>query len=160
LAATVALTALNMAGTPRSRLLQVTLTLLTVAALAIVTVARLTHPGAAAASAPPAAGGSLGLARVFALLTSSGLNAAAYLAGEIRDPRRNMVRTLLIGTGAVMVLYLLANFAYISAFGLVGLAKADVVGAELMRLVAGDSGAVMLSLIVCVCALSTLNATI
>jgi amino acid transporter len=160
LIATVVLTALNMAGTLQSRLLQAVLTLLTIAALAAVIVTGLGHPAGAAAGAAPPAGGSLGLAMVFVLLTYGGWNEAAYLAGEIKDPRRNMVRTLLIGTGAVLVLYMLANLAYLGAFGLAGLARTNPVGADLMRLVAGDSAAVVLSLIVCVCALSTLNATI
>ena len=160
--AVIVITAVNMAGTLQSRLFQVILTLLTIAALVTVIVVGLRHPAAAAAaSGPPAASwGSFGLAMVFVLLTYGGWNEAAYLGGELRDPRRNMVRTLLIGTGAIIVLYLLANFAYLNAFGLQGLTKTNPVGADLMRLVAGDAGAIVLSLIVCVCALSTLNATV
>jgi APA family basic amino acid/polyamine antiporter len=105
-------------------------------------------------------GGGFGLAMVFVLLTYGGWNEAAYLAGELKDPRRNMVRTLLLGTGIVLLLYMLANFAYLKAFGLAGLSRTNPVGADLMRLVVGDAGAIVLSLIVCVCALSTLNATI
>jgi len=71
-----------------------------------------------------------------------------------------MAKTLLIATGSVLVIYLLMNLAYLNAFGLEGLRRSNAVGADLMRLVAGDTGAILLSLIVCVCALSTLNATI
>jgi basic amino acid/polyamine antiporter, APA family len=94
------------------------------------------------------------------LLTYGGWNEAAYLAGELKDPRRNMARTLLIGTGVVMLLYMLANVGYLKAFGLAELSRTNPVGADLMRLAVGDAGATVLSLIVCVCALSTLNATI
>ncbi|MCU0704042.1 MAG: APC family permease [Fimbriiglobus sp.] len=45
----------------------------------------------------------------------SGWNAAAYLAGEIRDPARLLPRTLLTGTLTVTALYLLVNFAYVFA---------------------------------------------
>lgn len=45
----------------------------------------------------------------------SGWNAAAYLAGEIRDPARLLPRTLLWGTLTVLVLYLLVNLAFVYA---------------------------------------------
>jgi amino acid transporter len=50
--------------------------------------------------------------------------------------------------------------AYLNVFGLEGLRKSNAVGADLMRIVAGDASAIVFSLVVCVCALSTLNATI
>jgi amino acid transporter len=71
-----------------------------------------------------------------------------------------MVRTLLLGTAVVVAVYLLANIAYLNVFGIEGLRKSSAVGADLMRIVAGDASAIVFSLIVCVCALSTLNATI
>ncbi len=160
--ALVALTAVNLIGTPQSKRTQVLLTALTVAALLIVIIAGFSRgnaaPAAASTSTPPL--GALGLAMVFVLLTYGGWNEAAYLTGELKDVRRNIAKTLLFGTATVMAAYLLANLAYLSAFGLEGLRKSNAVGADLMRLVAGDAGAVVLSLIVCVCALSTLNATI
>jgi len=154
------LTAINAAGTLQSRVVQVTLTLLTIAALICVIFAGLSHPSTTAAGPQNQMGGGFGLAMVFVLLTYGGWNEAAYLAGDLKDPRRNMVRTLLLGTGIVLLLYMLANFAYLKAFGLAGLSRTNPVGADLMRLVVGDAGAIVLSLIVCVCALSTLNATI
>ena len=156
----VALTAINMAGTMQSRALQVTLTLLTIAALICVILAGLSYSQRRAGSPQNQMGGGFGLAMVFVLLTYGGWNEAAYLAGELKDPRRNMARTLLFGTGIVMLLYMLANLGYLKVFGLAGLSRTNPVGADLMRLAVGDAGAVVLSLIVCVCALSTLNATI
>jgi APA family basic amino acid/polyamine antiporter len=45
----------------------------------------------------------------------AGWNGAAYLAGEIRDPNRNLPRCLLSGAATVMVLYLLVNVTYVYA---------------------------------------------
>lgn len=45
----------------------------------------------------------------------SGWNAAAYIAGEMKDPGRNLPRALLIGTGIVVVLYLLINLVFLYA---------------------------------------------
>jgi amino acid transporter len=163
--AILALTAVNLVGTPQSRLLQLLLTLLTIAALLAVVAVGLSSYGAGggSASSPSAAGpsaGALGLALVFVLYAYGGWNEAAYLSGEIRDVQRNMARALLIGTGAIVALYLLANLAYLAAFGLQGLRETKAVGADLMRVVLGDRGAIVFSLIVCICTLSTTNATI
>ena len=45
----------------------------------------------------------------------AGWNAAAYVAGEIRDPNRLLPRCLIGGTATVVVLYLLVNLAYVYA---------------------------------------------
>jgi len=45
----------------------------------------------------------------------SGWNAAAYIAGEVEKPERNLPRSLLLGTGVVMVLYVLLNVVYFYA---------------------------------------------
>jgi len=53
------------------------------------------------------------LALIPVMFTYSGWNAASYVAEEVRDPGRNVPRALAIGTGAVVVLYLLLNALYI-----------------------------------------------
>ena len=55
------------------------------------------------AAASAGAGGSFGLAMIFVLLTFGGWNEAAYLSGEVRDARRNMIRILLGGILTVTV---------------------------------------------------------
>ncbi len=52
-----------------------------------------------------------------------GWNAASYMAGEIRDPQRLLPRAILLGTGGVLILYLLLNVVYALA-----LTPADVLG--------------------------------
>src|SRR4029077_11330563 len=66
-----------------------------------------------------AAGGTLallmllGLAMVGPLFAQSAWNNVTFAGGEVRDPARNLPRSLLIGCGAVVGLYLLANLAYV-----------------------------------------------
>jgi len=157
----VVITGLNLIGTPQGARAQMILTVLTIAALLAVILAGFSTTGT---THPPIQAGSqwgtFGLAMVFVLLTYGGWNEAAYLSGELKDVRRNMVRTLLLGTAVVVVMYVLANLAYLNVFGLEGLRKSQTVGADIMRVAVGDWGAILFSLIVCVCALSTLNATI
>jgi amino acid transporter len=97
---------------------------------------------------------------MFVFFTFGGWNEAAYLAGEVRDARRNMLRILVGGILAVTALYLLVNLGYLAALGQGGVAASKAVGADVMRLVAGEPGAVLLSLIVCVSAATTINAAI
>ncbi|HEX7053314.1 MAG TPA: APC family permease, partial [Burkholderiales bacterium] len=115
------------------------------------------------AAAKPASGagqGSFGLAMIFVLLTYGGWNEAAYLGGEVRDPRRNMTRILVGGILTVTVFYLLVNLGYLAALGLGGMRESKAVAADVMRVVSGDTGALLFSLIVCVAALTTMNAAI
>jgi APA family basic amino acid/polyamine antiporter len=155
-------TGINFAGTLQGKNTQLVLSLLTVAAVLVVAVAGFMAP---APSGPPAASrdlvwGMAGLSMVFVLLTYGGWNEAAYLSGEIKDVKRNMVRALMLGVAVIVAAYLLINFAYLHALGMDGLRKSNAVGADLMKIVAGTSGAAVLSIIVCITAGSTLNGTI
>lgn len=160
----VVLTAINIRGTTESKRTQIALTVLEVSAVVAVMIAGFVVAGSGAAPAAVAAsssgGSNLGLAMVFVLLTYGGWNEAAYLSGEIRDVRRNMVRTLVGGTAIIVVLYLLINIAYMLALGLDGMRQSQAVAADVMRLAVGDSGAMIISIIVVIAALSTINATI
>jgi amino acid transporter len=155
----VVLTLLNFAGTVESKILQRVMQVLLFAGLLFIGVAGLVA-GAPAKQAAAASGGSFGLAMIFVLLTYGGWNEAAYLSGEVRDARRNMMRILIGGILTVTVLYLLVNVGYLAALGLDGMKQSKAVAADVMRAVTGDKGAVLLAIIVCLAALTTMNAAI
>jgi amino acid transporter len=156
----IALTALNVAGTlPTARLQRVMQTAL-MAALLVLAVAGMMAEAPPKPAPAAGAGGAFGLAMIFVLLTYGGWNEAAYLGGEVRDARRNMMRILVTGILVVTVIYLLVNVGYLAALGLGGMRESKAVAADVMRLVAGERGAVVLALIVCVSALTTMNAAI
>ena len=83
------------------------------------------------------------------MFTYSGWNAAAYMAEEIRDPGRNVPRALLMGTVAVIAIYLLMNVLYLyvipirELMTLGGKSVLDVVGDRLLGGRAGDIMAVV-----------------
>ncbi len=158
----ILITAVNFAGTLQGKQTQLVLALLTVAAVLVVVVAGLLAPETPVPPPQPRpfSWGAAGLAMVFILLTYGGWNEAAYLSGELRDVRRNMVRALMLGVAVIVVLYVLINLAYLNVLGLEGLRKSNAVGADLMKVVAGQNGAIILSLIVCITAASTLNGTV
>ena len=157
----IVLTALNLAGTPQSKALQTAMSALLIVALAAIALLGLFAPAPPAGGAAPAAGaGSLGLAMIFVLLTYGGWNEAAYIAGEVHDPHRNMIRILVGGILAITVLYLLVNLGYLSALGLAGMRESKAVAADAVRQVTGAATAVAVALVVCVASLTTMNAAI
>ncbi|MDC7789494.1 amino acid permease [Rhodoplanes sp. TEM] len=160
-----AVTAVNLRGTLHGKIAQNLLSALTFAAILAIVVLGLVlgapaEPRTAEPSAEPSAGGAPGLAMVFILLTYGGWNEAAYISADVRDGRRTMLRVLMLGTVLIMAVYLLANLAYLSVLGLDGMRGSSVVAADLMERTVGPAGAVLISLAICVAALSTLNASI
>ncbi len=161
--ALILLTLLNIAGTYESKTAQNVLSTLLVTAMLVMVVVGFMSVG----DRPPAAAtgdgpgyGMLGLAMVFILLTYGGWNEAAYLSADVRNVGRDMVRILLTGTAIVTTVYVLVNIGYLMVLGLEGLRKSDAIAADVMRVAFGTGGAVVVSVIVCVAALSTMNASI
>ncbi len=58
---------------------------------------------------------TIGLSLMWIMFAFSGWNASVYIGSEIRDPRRNIPRSLLIGTGAVIFMYVLLNILFVYA---------------------------------------------
>jgi APA family basic amino acid/polyamine antiporter len=155
----LALTALNLAGTPQSKALQSLMSLALIIGLAAIAIAGIAAP-APVPAAPKPMSGDFGLAMIFVLLTYGGWNEAAYIAGEVRDPRRNMVRILIGAIALITLLYLVVNLAYLRALGIDGMRGSKAVAADVMRVAAGEGSAVVIALIVCLAALTTMNAAI
>ena len=72
---------------------------------------------------------AFGTAMVGSLFSSDAWNNVTFIAGEIRQPERNIPRSLFLGTLLVTLLYLLANSAYLTILPLQGQAGAEGVGA-------------------------------
>jgi basic amino acid/polyamine antiporter, APA family len=159
--AVVVLTLLNLAGTLQSKTLQKVMETALIGGLVVFSVAALLVGG----SPKPAAGGggslsSFGFAMIFVLLAYGGWNEAAYLAGEVRNARRNMTRILVGGVLIVTALYLLVNLGYLAVLGHAGIKESKAVAADVMRALAGDRAALLVALLVCVSVLTTMNAAL
>jgi APA family basic amino acid/polyamine antiporter len=59
-------------------------------------------------------GGPFAVALVYVMYSYSGWNAAAYITGEIQKPEKNVPRSLLAGTGLVIVIYVLLNAVFLA----------------------------------------------
>jgi len=84
---------------------------------------------------------AFGLALVPVIFSYGGWQTATFVAGEIREPRKNLPRGLIIGVIGVVLLYLAANLVYVRVLGVWGLAASDAPASDAMRGVLGDFGA-------------------
>jgi basic amino acid/polyamine antiporter, APA family len=157
------LTAVNIAGVRQGTATQNLLTTIEVLGVVMVIAAGFmiaAPPQAITPAAAAPASSSVGLMMVFVLLTYGGWNEAAYVSGELRDARRNMVPVLVVSVLLITVLYVLINWAYLHALGLAGTAATQQVAAELVRRAFGPGGAAVVSILVAISALTTANATV
>jgi APA family basic amino acid/polyamine antiporter len=69
----------------------------------------------------------IAIAQVGSLFSSDAWNNVTFTGGEIRNPRRNLPLSLAIGTGVVLLLYILCNFVYLSVLPLAGSADAPTI---------------------------------
>ncbi|HKO63046.1 MAG TPA: amino acid permease [Pyrinomonadaceae bacterium] len=83
----------------------------------------------------------IGGAMVPVLFAYGGWQTSTFVASEIREPRKNLPRALLIGVAGVVFLYLAANFVYVAALGVSGLAATTTPASDVMRLALGETGA-------------------
>jgi APA family basic amino acid/polyamine antiporter len=81
----------------------------------------------------------------------------SFVAGEIRNPKRNVVRALVLGTLGVAAIYLLANLAYLHVLSIPEIAASAHVGADATERVLGAPGGGVVSLIILFSVLGTLN---
>ena len=111
----------------------------------------------AGGGAPWYMGAGIASAMVFVLFTYGGWNDAAYISAEVRDRERNMVRALLVSIGLVTVIYVLVNLAYLKGLGYDGMARSDAVAADLLKRVWGGAGETLISVVVAIAALTSVN---
>jgi len=90
---------------------------------------------------------AFGVALVGSLFSSDAWNNVTFIAGEIDRPQRNIPLSLLLGTGMVTVLYLLANIAYLALLPGTEIqhAAADRVGAAAAAVIFGNKGALIMA---------------
>ena len=156
------LSTIHWVSTHASSVTQNWLTTLEVSGLVLVAVAGFMAPSAPALPLAAASTGeaAFGFAMVMVLLTFGGWNEAAYLSAELSSDKRGIARALIISILVVTVLYLVVNLAYLNALGLAGMAKSGAVAADVLKADFGDSGARLMSVIVAIATLTSINSTL
>ncbi len=103
---------------------------------------------------------SFGLAMSPILFSYLGWNASIYVASEIRAPGRNVPRSLFIGLGICVAIYLLMNGIYLYGLPMETLRGVENAGEAVARALFGSVGGSLLAGFVLLSILGTLNATI
>jgi basic amino acid/polyamine antiporter, APA family len=156
--------AVNYMGIHRGAILQNLSTAFKVGALALLVIAgfALGTPATWPEGGMLAQRGAVGLspfllAMVAILWAYDGWADLAFVGGEVKDPQRNLPRALLIGTSTIVVLYLAANLVYLYLIPIQTMKGAELVAADVARLVIGPAGVVVVSAAIAVSTFGTLN---
>ena len=166
------LTWINLRGVKEGKLLQTSLTVIKTTALALLVIVGLSFGrnaealvanfGTGLAGSPPI-GATLilafGAAMVGSLFSSDAWNNVTFAAAEVHHPQRNLPLALLLGTGLVSALYIMANVAYLNVLPLAGdadgatavargiqFATQDRVATAVMETVFGPSGTTLMAI--------------
>jgi len=93
---------------------------------------------------------AFGAAMVPVLFGYGGWQTSNYMAGEIREPRKNLPRALILGVAGIIVLYLTVNFVYVQALSPAGLAATSTPASQVMRLAFGRAGASLVAMLIAI----------
>ena len=115
----------------------------------------------------------IAVAQVGSLFSSDAWNNVTFTAGEVRNPQRNLPLSLAIGTGVVILLYVMANFVYLSVLPLAGdpngttilargiqHASEDRVATAVMQQIFGSGGAQIMAVLILISAFGCDNGLI
>jgi APA family basic amino acid/polyamine antiporter len=167
-AAILVLSAVNYVSVRQGSALQTTLTVIKVAAIALVIALGAAYAlGAIPASQTPAAAdtirgiipswGAFVTALVAALFAYGGWHMVTYAAGETVEPTRTIPRALLVGTLVVTACYIGVNAAYLTVLPLQTVVSSNRVAADFADAVLGAGGATLLSALVIVSTLGSMT---
>lgn len=97
-----------------------------------------------------AATGAIAAAMVGSIFSSDAWNNVTFIAGEIKNPQRNIGLSLFLGTLIVTIIYVAANIMYTAVLPLQEIASADKdrVGVEASRVIFGSIGTVIIAVMI------------
>lgn len=153
-------TAMNIAGVRVGSRGQNVLTVAKVLGIAAVLLVAFVLP--AAPHSKPSTAGSLSqanfmVAMILIMWTYGGWNEAAYIAAEVRNPDRNLPRSIVYGLVLVILLYVCLNGAFLWALGVDGVGSSEAVAADCLGASFGEAGRRFISVLVMVSALGAVN---
>jgi APA family basic amino acid/polyamine antiporter len=103
---------------------------------------------------------AFGAAMVPVTFAYGGYQTANFIAGEVREPRKNLPRGLMLGVAGVIALYVSVNYIYLRALGPAGLANSTTPASAVMRMALGQRGATWIALGITISALGFLSQSI
>jgi basic amino acid/polyamine antiporter, APA family len=94
------------------------------------------------------------------LMAYNGWSYVSFVAGEVKNPQRNLPRSLTLGMSVVIALYLSANIAYMNVMTVPEIALTERVGAAVAERTMGPMGATALSAVVLFSVVGAINGCI
>jgi APA family basic amino acid/polyamine antiporter len=131
--------------------------------LLVIGAAFVAHPNSAHVAETAAATFSysgIGFTMTACLMAYNGWSYVSFVAGEVTQPQRNLPRSLGLGMGVVMLLYVGANLAYMNVLTVPQIAATERVGAAVAERTMGSSGGTVLSAIVLMSITGAINGCI
>ena len=101
--------------------------------------------------------GAFAVALVYVMYSYSGWNASSYIIGEVKNPQRNVPRSLLIGTIIVMVAYVLLNAVFLATTPQNEMSGQLEVGLISGRHIFGENGGRVVGAIICLGLISAIS---
>ncbi len=155
------LSAVNYVGVREAAWVQRVFTFLKIVALLVLIAGAFVIPRSSVAAVQPVSGpispAHFGVAMAACLMAYNGWSYVSFVAGEVRRPERSLLRSLLIGMAAVILLYVFANAAYLRQFSIPQIASAERVGADLAVRTLGPIGGDFISLAVLLSIVGAVN---
>lgn len=102
---------------------------------------------------------AIGVAMIATLWSYDGWNSLTFLAGEVKEPQKNIPRALIFGTIAVIFIYVLTNLAYLYILPIGEMARSKLVAADVMERIFQGYGGGIVSLAVMISTFGSVNAT-
>jgi APA family basic amino acid/polyamine antiporter len=103
---------------------------------------------------------SMATAMIPVLFAYGGWQTSCFVAGEVKEPRKNMPRALLIGVAGVITIYLAVNYVYLRALGPVELARVETPASAVMEMALGSKGAILIAVGIAISTLGFLSQSI
>jgi APA family basic amino acid/polyamine antiporter len=158
---------LNYVGIQKASVYQKLSTILKVGALLAIVVAGIFFSGGhenllATRAAPQGELGPVGnvVAAVMLILFShTGWERIGYSAGEMKNPKRVIPLSLIVGISIVVGLYALTNMTYHRTLGIEGMRESTVVASDVLTILIGPLGASLIALLVIISASGSINGT-
>ena len=159
------MTVINVRGTRGSASVQNLATIIKVAAILGMSALLFTLGAGGPVTPPsqvatPASLTGVGLSIISVLWAYEGWQYVTFAAGEATDPRKSLPRAIAIGTAALIVIYLTANFAYLAALGPARVAASDRVAGEAVAHVLGPAAGRIIALAIIISMYSAAHATV
>lgn len=157
------LTVINCFGVKSGSNVQSFLMLLKIGAIAALVLlgwwfaSGLPAPAPQSSPAPLPMVAAIGAAMTPVMFSYGGWQTSSFVAGEMRNPQRDLARGLLLGVMGVVILYTSVAFVCVHALGTEGLAASKTPASDVMRLALGESGATFIALGIAISALGFLS---